>query len=583
MLMHLLYQGFFIMRIAAVLMMVAVLAPAAGAQTALPPRYADLPKLAASWPPAWGALVQAIVPPRDDFEKDVLARVAELLKAEPAASQTYRCADIVLAATLRHHLSVRQPAPLADNPWHATQTELQDRLLNLRKDWLEHLSEKNENVEALRLAEQWLPTALRGNPLRAAILHLWVQQAKTALQKNEYAAARAWLDRIDANFTTAKQADEIRQSLRVRAETLRQEAQTLPDPAAILVLQEALALWPRLPEGRDSLLRRKEKFQTLRVAVRSLPEQLSPATAWTEVERQTLDLLFDRLYEVEYRPGLGKRYHPQLTAEQPDGSSIQLRRDAHWSSGERLTAADVRHTALLSSQSGHAALWRDFLEIPRLEGPAFHLNLGYRQALFDPLAPLDFRVLPQYYRGKQLDQADDPDFAKAPVGSGPFQYVGRQIDAGKPTAVFQANPHDLRRELGSLREIRLAVWSDARQDLGKPLPHLALDVPTDQLQAFKDLGYTEIKTANAPPRVHFLAVNQRRPTLASPLVRRAIAHALDRQTLLDRHFRSDALKGKYHATARGPFPRESWASCPAPACAGRTVSTGAGRNRLPAR
>ena len=77
------------------------------------------------------------------------------------------------------------------------------------------------------------------------------------------------------------------------------------------------------------------------------------------------------------------------------------------------------------------------------------------------------------------------------------------------------------------------------------------------------LGYAEMD-GKTSPCVYFLAVNHRKPSLASVSVRRAIAHKLDRQDLLNRHFRSEALKGKYHATANGLFPRESWANVPAP-------------------
>jgi peptide/nickel transport system substrate-binding protein len=99
--------------------------------------------------------------------------------------------------------------------------------------------------------------------------------------------------------------------------------------------------------------------------------------------------------------------------------------------------------------------------------------------------------------------------------------------------------------------------------LPNPLPHLILDPPTDQLPAFKELGYAEFAGMTSPC-VHFLAVNHRRPSLAWAPVRRAIARALDRQTLLNRHFRSDVLKNKHHATANGLFPRESWANAVAP-------------------
>src|SRR5262249_19579269 len=155
------------------------------------------------------------------------------------------------------------------------------------------------------------------------------------------------------------------------------------------------------------------------------------------------------------------------------------------------------------------------------------------------------------------------EFAKTPIASGPFQYAGRKQDAETVFALFRANPHDLRSSAGSVREIRMATWADLRKDIRKPMPHLILDPPTDQLSAFKDLGYVEVE-GKTSPCVHFLAVNHRKPSLASVSVRRAIARALDRQALLDRHFGAEHLKNKHHAPANSLFPRESWARAPAP-------------------
>ncbi len=496
--------------------------PCADAQA--PPRWDELPKLAASWPSAWLALVNA--PLRENFEKDLLRRLDELVRAEEPTKEGYRRAENVLAAALRRSQSLRGPA---------LHVELEDRLAGVRKDWLIHLRKAGEDAEALRLAEQWLPAAAHDGVLRTAMLSFWLDQAKAALVKSDFATAHKWLDRLEIHGAGATQIDEIRQPLHDLA----------------------------------SAARKTSHNKTLVVAVRSLPEQMSPATAWTEVERQTLELIYDRLYHVETSSGSAKRYRPQLAAALPGGgltASIPLRRDLCWSSGERVTSADIRHTALLMNQdvaAGRSALWRDFLDIPRLEGNPFQLNLGYRQGLFDPLASLTFWILPQQYRGKQLGRADDPDFAKAPLGSGPFEYLGRKDEENKAVAVFQLNPHDLRPGAGNLNEIRLTKWTDPGKDLGKPLPHLILDAPTDQLPALKALGYVE-SDARTSPRVCFLAVNQRKAPLASDAVRRAIAHGIDRQALLNQHFRSAALKGKHHATANGLFPRDSWASAPVP-------------------
>jgi len=534
------------------------------AQSDLPPRWDALPKLAAKWPASWAALVQD-ARSSGEFEKVVVERIGAIMTGELTADDFHR-ADIVLSAALRHSQSARRTAPLADDPSLALQTQLADRLANVRKDWLVHLQKNGSDADALKLADTWLPTTTRNGPLRTAILSLWSKQARSALEQKDYVTARAWLIRAEAHFEQAAPFDEIAKALQGRAETLFKESQAMPDAQAVRSLEESLLLWPRLPEARDALERRRGTHRTLIVAVRALPEQLSPATAASEIERQSLDLVFDRLLRLEHDPNVGKRYRPQLAVALPadaKGATLDLRKDVYWSSGERLTAADVRHTALLMNQAdapGRSALWRDFLEAPRVEGGAFHLNIGYRQGLFDPAAPLTFWILPQYYRGKQLQRGDDPDFAKAPIGSGPYYFAGRKVEEGKVHVAFRANPHDLRAPIG-LREIRMMPWTDAKKDFPKPPPHLVFEAPHDQRATLKGMGYTEVAAKTSAP-VQFLAVNHRRPSLAPVAVRRAIAHALDRQTLLDRHFRANP--GKEHATATGLFARDSWASAPAP-------------------
>jgi ABC-type transport system substrate-binding protein len=185
----------------------------------------------------------------------------------------------------------------------------------------------------------------------------------------------------------------------------------------------------------------------------------------------------------------------------------------------------------------------------------------YRHGTLDPLALLTFPVLPPQYRGRALQRADDPEFAKAPLGSGPYQYAGRDGEGAKAVARFVANPHHVRRGQpgpGPIREIHLRAWKDPG-DPGKPPPHLLWDVPTDRLQALRKLGY---EVSSLPtPRVYVLAINHRTAALAHAPVRRAIAAAIERQGLLDRHFRGDP-GGKHHHPANGPFPHGSWAAAP---------------------
>ena len=234
------------------------------------------------------------------------------------------------------------------------------------------------------------------------------------LKEGDFLKVRSALNHLDEHFSQSSQAEPLRVALRTRAETLDKEARNLPDDQAIARLEEALTIWPRAPGLRDDIEKLKKSYRVLYVAVRQLPENLSPATAFTDAEHQALDLLFRRLVQVRFDEAACQHYEPDLVAELPrtDGlhQHLQLRRDAFWSDGERLTNADVRHTAQLLEST---TTWRDLLEAPRFEGRPFTLNFTLKQGLLDPLAPLRFHVLPQKYRGQLLARADDPDFAKS--------------------------------------------------------------------------------------------------------------------------------------------------------------------------
>jgi ABC-type transport system substrate-binding protein len=306
--------------------------------------------------------------------------------------------------------------------------------------------------------------------------------------------------------------------------------------------------------------------RVLYVAVPELPENLSPATAWTSAERQALDLLFSRLVRVRLDEPPGQRYESDLATKLPERDGlrqhVQLRHDAFWSDGEHVTAADVRHTAqLLRSTS----TWRDLLEVPRFDGRPFDLDFMLKHGLLDPYAPLGFYILPRKYRGHSLTRADDSAFAKAPVGSGPYVYRGRKQEGTRMVAVFGANPFYASpgTKRVSVREIRMIAWQDVRALAQQPVPHLILDVPERSLDALKQKGYGEVH-ARANRRVYFLAVNHRVPALANPDLRRALAHAIARDKILQDCFRGTGEAAKLDVPLSGPFPARCWASCPPP-------------------
>ncbi len=460
--------------------------------------------------------------------------------------------------------SRRVSAPLTNNPSDKLQSQIAGKLQEVRRQRLllftKTAMSESAWTDALRQADAWLAA---DPSLRDAVRSLWIGYGSIKLKEGDFSKVRLALNHLDDHFSQSSQAEPLRRALHVQAETLAQEAKQLPDDQAIARLEKALTLWPHAPGLRDDLEKLKKNYRVLYVAVRQLPENLSPATAFTNSEIQALDLLFRRMIQVHIGDEAAQHYTPDLMADFPrsDGlhQQIKMRRDAFWSDGERVTSADVRHTAqLLESTS----TWRDVLDVPRDEGRPFTLQLAAKQGLLDPLAPLRFYVLPQKFRDQPLTRADDPEIAKAPIGNGPFRYMGRQQESKRTVAVFRVNPYyDRPEKINAVREIRMVAWADLQAD--KPLPQLVLDVPAKSVAALKKLGYADAHSVPSR-RVYFLALNHRVPALANQDLRRALAHAIQRDKILDDYFRGPDVPARLFQPLNGPFPAHSWAYCPPP-------------------
>ncbi|MBI3408099.1 MAG: ABC transporter substrate-binding protein [Planctomycetes bacterium] len=509
------------------------------------------------------------------FESTALATINAFLDAKAEASKDLaervrlQSAEHLLRAVLVFHQGTRRRIPLTTDPWRELKEPLEKRLLEVRRallaDFAKEAESKKRWDDTIALANAW--------GLNDVARECWIRFADERLAAGDFSAVRKILDRLEEDVLPSPLTEPIRKALQKRAETLFREAK---DGGAQANLDEALKLWPRLTGARDELARRTNTYKVLYVAVPELPEMLSPATAWTDTEKQALELLFEGLVRIRHEETVGQTYEPLLAREVPLprglGRRFALARDASWSDGERLTAVDVRHTLqLLASDemAGRDRSWRDLLEPPRFEGNPFELNLKLRQGIADPLTLFHFKILPQQYRGKELARADDPEFAKSPLGSGPFVYSGRRVEDGRTYAIFQANPAFVRRNRpwhSNIREIRFFAWSDASKDIGTPLPHVVLGISSDQAAALNKFAYADIRRP-LPRRVYILAVNNRLPALANLNLRRALALGFQREAILEEAFRGpDKVKAdaKLYLAVNGPFPAKSWACCPSP-------------------
>ena len=261
----------------------------------------------------------------------------------------------------------------------------------------------------------------------------------------------------------------------------------------------------------------------------------------------------------------------------PLGRSFTLPKNARWGreNTEPMDARDVRGTLALLGRDALKDRWASdgidvFESIDRIDDP-FRLRLAYRHGVLEPLNRATFKVLPAQQLQAQGKTADDDTFARAPFGTGPFQYSGREMEgAERECAVFRANPNYGQRAgkfgLPWIREIRMFVpnKSSLVQDVAGGQLHVYADPPTEAIPRFRaDAGLKDIMRVTPTRidrRIHLIAINHRQTDLQNDKFRLGLSAAINREAILKDQFRPGDEKAHFALT--GPFPVRCWATPP---------------------
>jgi ABC-type transport system substrate-binding protein len=290
-----------------------------------------------------------------------------------------------------------------------------------------------------------------------------------------------------------------------------------------------------------------------------------------------VELLFESLVKPVPDGSGGFRYRPCLADSSPKvaplGRQFDLPRNAFWSNGKPLNANDIQFSldfAKIGKGVGISRVWGDLLEdkTQSLRNP-YQPTLKMKQGFFDSLAPMSFKILPRD------EDILTEQFARNPVTSGPFfldlRRSGQSDETKRSALVFEANPAYGQRptKYGTphIQEIRFYSYTD-NTDLAKELNShnldLVLDLTAKQAEDLQKTQNADLLVPLPSPavpnrRIYFLAINTRK--LEDPKLRQALSLAIDREGLLNNHFRG-SLKG-LHKALNGPFPAGSWACKPA--------------------
>jgi len=491
----------------------------------------------------------------------------------------YAAAELVLAAVLRFDESAQVQGRREGEAWDPIVNGLRKQLLDVQVTQLNLLAEARDWDRAFALARRLTETYTDPNDV-ARVAKPLTEVLQAALKDptsspDKLREVRRRLLQLEEQFPNSDAVRPLADSLRDQAQALFNQAKVLAkskDPKqmnqAMELLKQAEDTWPHLPGLHTYVLELDQKHPVLRVGVRELPRYLSPARASTDTELRCVELLFESLVEPSVDGAGVFRYRPGLAEGRPQGVPLgrrfQLPRNAAWSNGRPLNAGDIRHTLGLLKEgkgTGRSAAWGELLEAVRVGGDPFRVDVTLRQGYLDPLSPMAFKVLPS----QTHPDPDSEEFAQKPVGSGPFRYDGvRSEQQGLEYASFLANPGYSSRTgklgLPRIQEVRLFAYKDPVKDFDNLHLHLALGLSAPEAAALAKQGVTvplpeSGKTSNR--RVYFLAVNQHRPDLAIAELRRALTHAINRERLLDDHFRT-GLGRQVHRAINSPWPAGSW-------------------------
>lgn len=496
-------------------------------------------------------------------------------------------ADQALSFVLNWHVSAIQTGKRSGKEWDAVEKKLRTQLLEVRLEKMKELANAKDWDGVLDLTHRLV--ADYGNADKR-IFGPVVDMLKQAINDplgNEERKQQAFkrLHDLEMEYPNNPALQPLSGFLKSRAEILLKAAKDLAenkeDPQKLQqareYLKQAEETWPQL-KGLGTLRAQiRMDYPILHVGVRGQPPRyFSPAWACTDNERRAVELLFESLVKLVPDESGGFRYRRALVEIPPKvvalGRQFELPRNAFWSNGKPLNFTDIQKSLELLKDGkgvGLSRVWGDLLDdkVESMKNP-FQLTLRLKQGFLDALAPMAFKILPRD------TFINTEEFAFNPVTSGPFYLdlgrSGQSDETRRSAVVFVANPsygqRPTKHGTPHIQEIRFYSYTD-NTDLAKELRgrtlDLVLDLTANQAEELQKNQGPDIVIHMPSPavpnrRIYFLAINTRK--LEDPKLRQALSFAIDREGLLDKHFRG-SLKG-LHKALSGPFPAGSWACKP---------------------
>ncbi|UOY03826.1 ABC transporter family substrate-binding protein [Blastococcus sp. PRF04-17] len=242
-------------------------------------------------------------------------------------------------------------------------------------------------------------------------------------------------------------------------------------------------------------------------------------------------------FEADANPVVNEDYFTniELTSEDPQTVTYDINEDATWSDGTPITAQDLiaQWQALngtnpaynISSTTGYDQI--ESVEEGDSEKQAvvtFATPFADWQSLYSPLYPASTNSDPEVFNTGWVEQPQ--------VTAGPFQLAS--IDATAQTITLERNPDWWGDPAILDRIIYRVIDLDAQIDslVNGEVDFIEIAADVNKLQRAEGTDGIEIRRAGGPNFRH-ITINGTSPVLSDVAVRKALAKAIDRQTITD--------------------------------------------------
>ncbi len=485
-------------------------------------------------------------------------------------------AERALSAVLFKHTSEVESNRRRGPNWEFYKTALADKLLDVRLALVKEVQKARDWPRLAELVARYADIYKSKPKVVQEVMAARLPEAMELVKSSKLADLERSRDILaeyegrypDSGNDTAK---AIKVELGKRTQELISSAASADKDTARTLLNKAKLLTPDDPAVIARQKELKAGYSVLVVGVNRMPRLMSPATAREDSERMAVELLFEGLYEALPDEAAGRTFRAAAAGGKP--GVLPLARVVPLGGG--IDPADLAATVQLMKASrglpsAEAADWiADCAADPARPET---MVVKFSSAHPDPRELLTFKLLPgQHLLSKKKtleDQIGGQSFARSPFGTGPFRlapdFVPASGDTPVPAISFVPNPAYGRRlgrigqpELSEVRFVPVAGLKaeDLARQVSGEVVHVVPDVPTSDLVTFQNAPNVSVVTPAENRRVYILAVNHTAAEFGSADVRRGIAHAIDRDTILAEVFRAGTT---HHKPLAGPFPAGSW-------------------------